>query len=77
MESMYFGDEDPNLVAESDNVSDKPKVEDEVLLFNEKTNSFSYSDGGGDVSGTPCTSLGDRDAQLQHEVKYYAVEVYM
>lgn len=60
MECMYFGDEDPILVASdrntlpevADNVNPAiqpqlPPQLDHVLLFDELSSSFSYSDGGG------------------------------
>ena len=52
MESMYFGDEDPKLLAEHQQAVDDNKCNepDEVLLFNEDTNDFSFYDGSGEVS---------------------------
>ena len=63
MDSMYFGDEDPILVTSAKNVP--PELgnnsiqlehvqQDQVLLFDDLSNSFSYSDGGGaaDISSS-------------------------
>ena len=53
MESMYFGDEDPMLVTPcyKKSVPTDPRVkvkqQDLVLLFDDSSNSFSFSDGGG------------------------------
>ena len=69
MESMYFGDEDPMLVMPNRNVDsptnmkleDKPHPpQDLVLLFDDSTNSFSYSDGvGADISSSLIVSPMD------------------
>ena len=53
MDSMYFGDEDPMLVTPRYQRSAptdprvKVKQQDLVLLFDDSSNSFSFSDGGG------------------------------
>ena len=62
MESMYFGDEDPMLVASGRNAlpdseavnQSQPMQQDHVLLFDDLSSSFSYSDGGGagDISSS-------------------------
>lgn len=65
MDSMYFGDEDPMLVASDRNSlpevannaipsHDEVVQQDQVLLFDDMSSSFSYSDGGGaaDISSS-------------------------
>lgn len=65
MESMYFGDEDPILVASGRNAlpdseavnhptQSRSMQQDHVLLFDDLSSSFSYSDGGGagDISSS-------------------------
>ena len=54
MESMYFGDEDPMLVTPRqhrkmhfDPADTESKPQDLVLLFDDCSNSFSFSEGGG------------------------------
>jgi Rod binding domain-containing protein len=62
---MYFGDEDPMLVAShrnalpdseviNDPIQSQPMQQDHVLLFDDLSSSFSYSDGGGaaDISSS-------------------------
>lgn len=63
MDSMYFGDEDPMLITPERNLQCPPaagnlqsreRKEDLVLLFDDGSNSFSFSDGGGaaDISSS-------------------------
>ena len=65
MESMYFGDEDPMLLTkdrsvhyQTTNMQPEERKQDLVLLFDDSSNSFSYSDGGGvaDISSSVIVS---------------------
>ena len=84
MDSMYFGDEDPMLVASdksardpevanSDPIQSQPIQQDHVLLFDDLSSSFSYSDGGGaaDISSSMILSPAKpaRDMVCTHTIK--------
>lgn len=61
---MYFGDEDPMLATSENNdsfpklvddsIQSQPMKQDQVLLFDDQSNTFSFSDGGGaaDISSS-------------------------
>ena len=88
MDSMYFGDEDPMLVASDrhalpegadDPIQSLPMQQDHVLLFDDLSSSFSYSDGGGaaDISSSVILSPTNpvRDTVGTHTLKLLAVHV--
>lgn len=74
MDSMYFGDEDPILAVLARNVHHKPvdiqpkntqQDHGQVLLFDECSNSFSYSDGGG-TADIPSSIIISPMVTVQH-----------
>ena len=86
MDSMYFGDEDPMLVASdrlalpevaNDPVQSQPMQQDHVLLFDDLSSSFSYSDGGGaaDISSSVILSPTNPVRDTVHTLKLLAVHV--
>lgn len=87
MDSMYFGDEDPILVALDKNVlpeaannaipsHDELMQQDQVLLFDDMSSSFLYSDGGGaaDISSSVILSPTNppRDTVCIHCSSFFA-----